>query len=88
MEQKLEESEDELANLRMQAGAQARQIKTLLEQNPSSSEFSGEANPARNVKPDSRGVPQKINELTEYINGLEGQNEEMKQVIEAMDLRA
>ena len=59
----------------MQAGAQARQIKTLLEHNPSSSDCNSDLNSMKNNMQENRGVPQKIAELTDYINNLESENE-------------
>ena len=76
LEQKLEDSESELTKMRMQASAQARQIKSLMEGSPSQTDLRLEQR---------TNVPTKISELTDYVQGLEKQNEEMKKVIEAQE---
>ena len=60
----------------MQASAQTRQIKSLMEQSPSQTDLRDEH---------KIPVPKKISELTEYVSGLEKQNEEMRKVIEAQE---
>ena len=79
LEQKLDESENELMKMRMQASAQTRQIKSLLEGSPSQTDLQ------EIRKSPAPKIPTKISELKDYISGLEKQNEEMRRVIDVQE---